>query len=307
MCNKADLGVLILAIGIFGFQPLKSSVLNEKVESLPLVVIDAPPQNKEIGPNEAGNTSWGFKFTLPDGWVSQMTEDGILLGHNTISGLLFVMPHQAQNLQNMKQEMQEGIQEGGTYLTLSGGLQAINANTFSTEYSGVVDGTNAKAKGYGVLSPYGGGAYILAISTPEMLREDIITAAHQIAQNINFFKSTIPEIAHYFEGKWTTFSTNTTTSIYLYANGLYSENYEATYSGNFENGGTNTGNWGASNQSSDQGKWTIKGTKDHGQIIVTLNNGNQVLYNYQVHSENGQTFYSEYWINGSLYSKSGLE
>ncbi len=260
-------------------------------------------QSSQIGPNEVGNEFWGFKFVPPQGWVYQVESDGIYLGHNTIAGLIYVMPHHTGNISEMKQEMQQGLQEEGTYLTPSGNISSMNENTLTADYKGYVDGTEAKAKGFGVLSPYGGGAYILAVSTPAMLSDDLINAAKTIVKRMKFIKTESTELTSHFVGKWTTYTKNTTTEIYLYPNGTYSDSYEAAYSGNLGGGG----NWGNANQSGGNGRWSVKGNLESGKIMITTSSGEQYIYDYRVHVENGQTYYGEYWFNGTLYSKSGIE
>ncbi len=261
------------------------------------------PQNPS---GEVGGASWGFKFVPPDGWVSQVTSDYILLGHNSIAGLIIIMPHQAKSMAQMQTGMEEGLQEEGTDLQLSGNISTLSTNSLVGDYKGYLDGTVAKAKCVGVLSPNGGGAYIIAASTPEMYSEGLENAAKEIGKNMTFIKTETTELVSRFAGKWTTFTTNTSTDIYLYPNGVYSEHYEASYSGGFEDGGTSTGNWGTGNQSNDTGKWTIRGSIEKGTITIQMQNGGQYTIEYHVHIKNGQTYYGEYWFNGSLYSKSGL-
>ncbi len=112
----------------------------------------------------------------------------------------------------------------------------------------------------------------------------------------------------HFVGKWVTTTGSTTDNMYLYPDGTYSDYYEASYSGNFSDGsGDVTGNWGTANQESNRGRWTVKGDKDSGQIIVTYPNGNQSVYNYRVHVERGEYYYNEYNMNGSHYWKTALE
>ena len=52
-----------------------------------------------------------------------------------------------------------------------------------------------------------------------------------------------------------------------------------------------------------QGKWTVRGNKESGTIIVKLNNGEEIYYEYRVHKEKGYTYYNEYWFNGDHYAK----
>ncbi len=258
--------------------------------------------------NQIGDKSWGFTFSPPEGWTHQQAEGVMLLGHNTIPGLIVVMPHNAKMQQELETEMRKGIQEEGVYLMLSGALNQLSGNSIIGDYSGTWDGSQVRAKGIGTLSPYGGGAFIIAVSTPDQLGKGIIAAAKTIEQNMYYAKVDVSGLMQQFSGKWTSFTTNTTTWMYLYPNGIYSEQYESSYAGNFANDvGDITGNWGAYSQSDDRGKWTIRGNRDAGRIIVRLANGEELVFDYKVHSENGQTYYNEYWFNGSLYSKSAIQ
>lgn len=296
---------LITAIAIFGIAIVLATT-NPTKSVLPFknqTILYPNPQNPS---GEVGGASWGFKFVPPEGWVSQVTTDYILLGSNTIAGLIIIMPHQAKSTAQMKMEMEEGLQEEGTNLQLSGNISTLKENSLIGDYEGYLDGTVAKAKCIGVLSPNGGGAYVIAATTPEMYSEGLVNAAKEVAGNMTFVKMETTGLMSHFAGKWTTFTTNTSTDIYLYPNGVYSEYYEASYSGGFEDGGTNTGSWGNSNQSNDTGKWTVRGSIEKGTIVIVMQNGEQYTIEYNVHVENGQTFYGEYWFNGSLYSKTDL-
>ena len=292
-----------------GSQGWQQQTQNQQNNTMPQQSLNqqAVPQssgNPTIGSNEVGDPSWGFKFSMPGGWVNQRTADGVVLGHNTIAGMILVLPHNAQNIQQMQQELAQGLQEDGSYLNLNGSLSQVGQNILAGDYSGMADGTQVKARGIGVLSPNGGGAYLVALSTPDKLGSELVGAAESIAKNMKFFKPEVSDLMRHFAGNWSTFTTNTSTWISLGPNGVYSDQYESAYSGNTTDGyGNVTGNWGTAGQNSGQGRWTVRGTKEAGQIIVNLNNGKEVVYNYKVHQENGRNFYSEYWFNGSLYSK----
>ena len=261
--------------------------------------------SSNIGQNEVGDPSWGFKFVPPAGWVHQQSTDGILLGHNSIAGMILVLPHLSENMQQLQMEMQEGIQEEGSYLVLNGGLQNIQQNVLGGDFTGIMDGTKVKARGFGTLSPYGSGAYIIAVSTPEAFSRDLLSASENIYRNMQFFKVEVSGLMQHFAGNWSHHSTNTSTWICFCPDGTYSEQYESSYSGNFQDSeGNFAGGWGAGGQDSDRGRWTVRGTRDTGSIIVTLANGNEIYYEYRVHVEGGQKYYREYYFNGDFYNKS---
>lgn len=260
--------------------------------------------NSNIGQGEVGDPSWGFKFTPPAGWVHQQTGEGVILGHNTIAGMILVIPHMSENMQQMQQEMMQGLQEGGSYLAPSGALENTDQNVLSGDYAGSMDGTQVKARGFGILSPNGGGAYLIAVSTPEGLSDDLVGAAEAITRNIQYFKVDVSDLARHFAGTWSHFTTNTSTWMTFHPDGSYSDEYEASYSGNLTDGaGTQTGNWGTAGQESGRGRWTVRGTKDAGTIIVRKANGDEVYYEYRVNQKDGRKYYWEYYFNGDFYMK----
>jgi len=261
--------------------------------------------NQTIAENEVGDASWGLKFGLPRTWVKQVTAAGAVVGHNTIPGMVLVIPHMAKNMQEMQTEMMQGMQEEGSYLRPDGGLQQASQNILSGDYSGISEGTQVKARGYGVLSPNGGGAYLIAVSTPDKLGPELLGAISFMIENVQYFKVDISELIRHFAGSWANYTSNTSTWISFGADGTYSEQYESAYSGNLNDGsGNQTGAWNTASQDSDRGRWTVRGNKEAGTIIVKLSNGKEIIYEYKIHIENGHKYYREYYFNGYLYSKS---
>lgn len=254
--------------------------------------------------DELTDPSWGFAVTAPEGWIAKKTDEGVLMGHNSIAGMIIVMPHMINNIQQMQQEMMTGLQEEGVMLSLSGTLEQLQQNGLTGLYTGYFQGEQAKAKGVGLVSPFEGGAFIMGVTTPEKFGEEISSATTKVAKQMRFFKPSINDLMRHFAGEWATTTGYTSTWLYLYSNGIFSDQYEASYSGNFSNGGGDvTGNWGVANQESSHGKWVVRGNKQSGQIIIVYPNGEETIYNYKVHVENGETYWSEYWMNGNLYQK----
>jgi hypothetical protein len=256
-------------------------------------------------PNEVGDDAWGFRFVPPQGWVSQKNANGIVLGHNTVAGMILVFPHTSTSMQQMQGLMMQGIQEEGSSLMPVGAMRPVNNNTLMGDYSGVVSGQQVKAVGYGVLSPYGGGAFILAMTTPDKMSNQLAGAARQIATTMRYVRPSAGSsgLVQFFSGVWVTSSTNTYTKVYLYPDGTWSDHYEASYSGDFSNSGGNTGSWGAGGAQNSRGRWRVSGNRDQGQLILIYPNGEQEAYQYQVHVENGQKYYSEYYFNGTLFHR----
>jgi len=267
---------------------------------------DKPPINVKPGTERVNDEVNGYSFTRPDGWVHQHADGQILLGSHTIPGVISVFPHQAKSMQELHGLMQLGIQEEGVFLNLDGNVQQKGSNGVVGYYNGSVQGEQARGYGMGLLSPHGGGIYILAVSTPQKLGQEIMAAADYLASNTQFNKRKTGDsnLVRHFSGEWAWTSGYRTSWMTFFPDGSYSDQSEASYSGNMSDGSGNvTGNWGVAGQDSNRGRWSIQGTIDSGVITVINPDGSQNRYEYSVFIERGEKYYREYMINGYHYSK----
>ena len=267
---------------------------------------DKPPINVKPGTERVNDEVNGYSFSKPDGWVHQQADGQILLGSHTIPGVISVFPHQAKSMQELHGLMQLGIQEEGVFLTLDGNVQQKGSNRVVGYYNGSVQGEQARGYGMGLLSPHGGGIYILAVSTPQKLGQEIMAAADYLASNTQFnkLKTGDSNLVRHFSGEWAWTNGYRTSWMTFFPDGSYSDQSEASYSGNLSDGSGNvTGNWGVAGQDSNRGRWSIQGTMDSGVITVVNPDGSQNRYEYSVFVERGEKYYREYMINGYHYSK----
>ncbi len=100
-------------------------------------------------------------------------------------------------------------------------------------------------------------------------------------------------------GKWKDIRSSGHTIIVLMADGTYSY-YSDFAAGNSAQGDTN---WGYGNSSRDRGTWKAVGTPRRGTIYYQSQQGGSDTLSYQVHVENGRTYWGEYYFDGKLYVK----
>lgn len=106
-----------------------------------------------------------------------------------------------------------------------------------------------------------------------------------------------------FAGRWANVTRNTLTNLLLKPDGTYEEAYEAGYSGVFKDqGGYQTGHWGATGAQQGRGRWKVAGSLRQGKLFLVDQNGTENVYTYQVHIRGGEVFWGEYFFNGRLYS-----
>jgi hypothetical protein len=106
-----------------------------------------------------------------------------------------------------------------------------------------------------------------------------------------------------FAGRWDYVTGNTLTNLFLKPDGTYEEAYEAGYSGQFtDQGGYQTGNWGATGTEQARGRWKVVGGLREGKLYLIDQSGRERVYNYHVHIQKGEVFWGEYFFNNRLYA-----
>ena len=249
--------------------------------------------------SEVSDPGWGFSFTLPKGWKHQKTGAGAVIGHDTIAGMILLLPHSQRSLDEVREQMEEGLQDEEGQLVPAGAVKSMGENLLTGEYTGVYQGDQVKSTGFGTLSPYGGGAYLIAVATPERFSSRLSSAAKTIAQSMRYKKAAAGSAPSYFVGTWVNMTRNTETRMTFRPDGTFSEYGEASYS----NGAGTDDAWGAAGSNSSSGRWTARGSREQGVLTITYQNGTTRDVQYQVHVENGETYWSEYYFAGDLYGK----
>lgn len=240
---------------------------------------------------------WTFSFQLPQGWTCEHDASGAVLGHSTIPGIILVLPHTVGSAEELQQAMQQGLEEDNVALYPSGEIKKAKGSTFSAPYAGVFQGQEVRAKGYGTLSPRGGGAYVIALSTPDAFGNELGNAADALVRSITYVTQEAGIAPSYLAGTWVTMTKSTETTLTLTADGQFSTGYVAGYSG------TESGQWGLAREDHSSGRWTSSGSRERGTITLVYGNGKQEMIQYKVQVENGEVYWNEYWFNGELYGR----
>lgn len=255
--------------------------------------------------SQTENTNWishpqlGCSLKTPTGWSYQQDGSGILLSNENISGAILIIPTEAENFDDVRKQMADGVEEEGTSLSLSGKLKQLGNRMIAGEYSGVYEYQSVKAYIIGTHSQYGSGVFILAFDSPENFSTELINIAVTIAKGMKYTEnktsiSAAPKrgeglsdnsgLLKFFTGTYFSYTGGGITSggterrFVICENRRFYFTSESSYSG-----GAGTGDaWGAASQSGEAGTLTMNGNKTSGSITLTYSNGNTEIINYEV-------------------------
>ena len=237
---------------------------------------------------------WNFSFTLPNGWQYQKGADGAILGHNSIAGIIYIFPHQIETKQALQAEMKKGLNEEGLFLQLQGKLQKITKNSFAGNYTGFYQMQEVKARAYGDLLKNGGGAIVIAMSTPQTYTKQLSAAGESIIKSVKYKKVPKSDMQQYFVGKWSTYTKYSETHIYFYPNGTYQTSNSSSYGNSDASVGAT---WGMAHDNNNGGYWSVQGNMKRGRITLQGNNGSTQYIDYVIQGK-------EMYFNGTLYGYS---
>lgn len=253
----------------------------------------------------------GIEFTIPDGWIGQQTDAGIILGSQTEAGAIILAQHESTSLEHLRQEARRGIQEGtDIQLMIEGSPRDLGPNSIGTTYTGTMQGYAVKAYAIGVINPHGKGVSIFSLTTPEIYSGRQEQLAKEIESGLRFFKAKISPATT----EWKNALTNarlTYMESYSSQGGGYSDKevidlcgaghfkHSRDYSLNVDTGGAFANDNSASGGS---GSWqVVQGASGNAVLELTFKNGETQAYSLEYVDDktmlNGKRYFRTYDAN----------
>jgi hypothetical protein len=252
----------------------------------------------------------GITFTIPEGWVGQENEVGYIMGSYTDPGIILIMTHQTQDLDQLKMEAQQGVQDNeGTSLSVEGTIVNFSTSGIQAFYQGTVGYQPAKAFAVGLINPHGTGVTVIAMTTVELFKDLHKNLATQIAKSVKFSAPVVIES----KSEWGNLLKN---ARLTYMNSYYSSsgsvdgystgggysdkieidlcaqgyfNHSSASSMSFDTGG----GFGSSHDSdAGAGKWKVV-VNAQGQDVLQLNFYNGEVYEYILSLQDNKTYLND--------------
>ena len=148
----------------------------------------AVAQQAAQGPGGAINDPYmGVSFDPPQGWRHEKRQAIYVMGHMTIPGMIIVMPHSYNSVQEVKASANESLYQGQDgQLMLTRALQVVSQNMLVGDFGGVLGGQQARGRIIFMLSPHGGGVLILAGADAGSYTQQYASLAEGVARSMKF-------------------------------------------------------------------------------------------------------------------------
>tara|TARA_R110000868_G_scaffold14075_9_gene65761 strand:- start:7894 stop:8823 length:930 start_codon:yes stop_codon:yes gene_type:complete len=175
------------------------SKMNSKIAILNIIVLFLLFFVNTSFAQETGKIDYpdlGISFHIPEGWVGNKVASGFAITSSEIEGVLLIITHDVQSIQEMETEAKNGFQIGeNTLLKPTNGVEKISDNAIAGIYDGVIDTKPAKALIVGMINPYGYGLTILCATGADLFTEDFRAAGFWVAASVNFYNPEAQTIA----------------------------------------------------------------------------------------------------------------
>jgi hypothetical protein len=133
---------------------------------------------------------FGISFDIPPGWFGQEGEDMVILGSNTVPGVVILTTHTSTK-DELIQEARAGIvDQNGTNMRLSGELKMLGGTAVGGMFTGTMEYQSAKGYIIGMANPQEGGVgvTIISASTQETFGASNIEVAENLYNSFKFKK-----------------------------------------------------------------------------------------------------------------------
>ena len=131
----------------------------------------------------------GIEFDIPEAWFGQEGDEAIILGSNTIPGVVLITTHNYTKEQLIGESRSGIIDQNGTNLQLEGSLKSYGEHGIGGVFNGTSEYQPAKVYVLAMVNPNGGlGVSIYAMSTPESFSDAHKIVCEQLFQSFKFKK-----------------------------------------------------------------------------------------------------------------------
>ncbi len=152
--------------------------------TLGAIVLHAQPLPQQVEFQEMG-----LSFVIPQGWQGQMLEDAIVLGHQTLPGIIIITENLSKTTTELKNIAMKGVLEEGIRLKPIGDFRAAGKMKVEGYYEGDFNGSFIKCYAQGLINGLGSGMNIFVLTEKDKFTEQHELEAKKLANSVKFFES----------------------------------------------------------------------------------------------------------------------
>lgn len=131
----------------------------------------------------------GISFDIPAGWSAYVEEQAVIMGHESIPGLIIMTKNHATSMAQLTLLAEQGIAEPGIQLSPVGAFKSTGNNRLAGQYQGVFNGESVKAYALALIDLKGKGVNIISLTAANQFSEQHQIEANKLAASVRFFQA----------------------------------------------------------------------------------------------------------------------
>ncbi|MFS4447354.1 hypothetical protein [Maribacter sp. 2307UL18-2] len=249
----------------------------------------------------------GLSFDIPEGWRGQVDGDYIVLGHQSIPGLMILSSNTNSSAKDLKQQAEQGVFEEGVQLTADNAF-LIKKNRVEGTYSGTFNGQQVKAYAIGLINGLGKGMNILILTETTAYSQAHRKEANKLASSVEFSQAEDSNATSFWKqklmGKQLYFGLTRGDGSEKRTIDLCSDGGFAYYGNSHIAFDESYGFGSAGSNENDSGTYTIYSVGDTSVLELAFTDGTIVEYDLSTNEE-GNTFLdnSRYYVQDSNFCR----
>lgn len=144
---------------------------------------------------------FGLSFTIPQGWNGQEQDDYIILGHESIPGMMILFENSSSDATELKELAEQGIREEGITLHALGEFKLVSDNRVAGMYEGLYQGAAVKVYATGLINGLGKGMSILIVTSTDQFSETHQKEVEKLANSVKFYEARDSEVTVQWKNK----------------------------------------------------------------------------------------------------------
>ena len=257
---------------------------------------------------EVGDKYLGFKFTPPTDWRISQSAAGFAMDKNGERSIIVVLVHGYNSLAQLRAAAGGETQLGqGSVLRVTGDIRAYGQDGIAAVLGGSLQYLPAAGYAISRLSPHGGGATVIAVTTQVEDAEKCQQLAESIGKSLQFAKPVVPPVADQWKERltasrltymWSYYSGGSadgsyvggsqTTTIDLCPQGYfrYSDSNQMAVDGG-GSAGYGASGYGHGNDRGN-GTWKVVGRGRQANLVLNFHDGR--IMEHQLALQDGKTY-----------------
>ncbi len=270
--------------------------------SMYLLICFIPVSRAQQLPNHVEFSELGLSLDIPTGWVGQLSDDAVILGHHNLPGLMILTENLNHDVTTLKQQALQGLHDENIQLQAKGDFLIKSNNRVEGMYTGYFNGAEVSCFAIGLINGMGKGMNILIITEKNQFNDQHIHAANQLADSVKFYQAKDSNITtqwkKHLAGNQLKYMNTQGGSDYsggysgssavrqidLCTNGQFS--YYSNSHSSFSGGASGADGFGYANSNGQgEGTYQIHSIGNESVLILNFNTGESVEYNLTVSAE----------------------